>query len=70
MSEPFAEKVDDLVSSIDDLEDVLGPLFETPLSRLTTQLTAPLDRAKLQAWLSYVLNDLVWSECLILHHHI
>ncbi|KAG8733977.1 hypothetical protein FRC10_012049, partial [Ceratobasidium sp. 414] len=44
----LADKVDDLVSSIDELEDVLKPLLETPLSSLTTQLPAPLDRAKLQ----------------------
>ncbi|KAG9082810.1 hypothetical protein FRC06_004843 [Ceratobasidium sp. 370] len=60
MSGQLADKVDDLVSSIDELEDVLKPLLETPLSNLTPQLLAPLDRAKLQVWLSYVLNDLVW----------
>ncbi|KAG9090665.1 hypothetical protein FS749_000384 [Ceratobasidium sp. UAMH 11750] len=60
MSGQLADKVDDLVSSIDELEDVLKPLLETPLSNLTAQLPAPLDRAKLQVWLSYVLNDLVW----------
>ncbi|KAF8595683.1 hypothetical protein BDV93DRAFT_528507 [Ceratobasidium sp. AG-I] len=60
MTEPFTEKIDDLVSSIDELEEVLGPLLETSLSKLTSQLSAPLDRAKLQVWLSYVLNDLVW----------
>ncbi|KAG9089066.1 hypothetical protein FS749_001651, partial [Ceratobasidium sp. UAMH 11750] len=60
MSGQLADKVDDLVSSIEELEDVLKPLLETPLSNLTAQLPAPLDRAKLQVWLSYVLNDLVW----------
>ncbi|KAG9119253.1 hypothetical protein FRC07_005795 [Ceratobasidium sp. 392] len=60
MSGQLADKVDDLGSSIDDLEEVLKPLLETPLSTLTTELSAPLDRAKLQVWLSYVLNDLVW----------
>ncbi|KAG8724141.1 hypothetical protein FRC09_000099 [Ceratobasidium sp. 395] len=60
MSGQLTDKVDDLVSSIDELEEVLKPLLETPLSKLNTQLSAPLDRAKLQTWLSYVLNDLVW----------
>ncbi|KAG8712787.1 hypothetical protein FRC08_014103 [Ceratobasidium sp. 394] len=60
MSGQLADKVDDLASSIEELEDVLKPLLETPLSNLTAQLPAPLDRAKLQVWLSYVLNDLVW----------
>ena len=62
MSEPFTEKIDDLVSSIEELEEVLGPLLETSLPKLTSQLSAPLDRAKLQVWLSYVLNDLIWSK--------
>ncbi|KAG8791583.1 hypothetical protein FRC12_008755 [Ceratobasidium sp. 428] len=60
MSAQLTDKVDALVSSIDELEEVLKPLLETPLSKLTTQLSTPLDRAKLQTWLSYVLNDLVW----------
>ncbi|KAG8762325.1 hypothetical protein FRC11_009850 [Ceratobasidium sp. 423] len=60
MTNHLAETVDDLVSSIVDLEDVLAPLLAVPLSELNKQLSSPLDRAKLQVWLSYVLNDLVW----------
>lgn len=68
MSEPFTDKIDDLVSSIDELEAVLEPLLATPLSKLTNELSAPLDRAKLQVWLSYLLNDLIWSKYPILSH--
>ncbi|CAE6482542.1 unnamed protein product [Rhizoctonia solani] len=62
MTNHLSETVDDLVSSIDELEDVLAPLLSTPLSDLNKQLSSPLDRAKLQVWLSYVLNDLVWIQ--------
>ncbi|CAE6459999.1 unnamed protein product [Rhizoctonia solani] len=60
MTNHLAETVDDLVSSIDDLEDVLAPLLAVPLPELNKQLPSPLDRAKLQVWLGYLLNDLVW----------
>ncbi|KAF8693147.1 Sas10/Utp3/C1D family, partial [Rhizoctonia solani] len=62
MTDHLSETVDDLVSSIDELEDVLAPLLAVPLSDLNKQLSSPLDRAKLQVWLSYVLNDLVWIQ--------
>lgn len=59
---PLSETVEDLTSSIDELEDVLGPLLSTPLPELSGQLSGPLERAKLQVWLAYVLNDLIWSK--------
>ncbi|CAE6419039.1 unnamed protein product [Rhizoctonia solani] len=62
MTDHLSETVDDLVSSIDDLEEVLAPLLAIPLPELNKQLSSPLDRAKLQVWLSYVLNDLVWIQ--------
>ncbi|KDN36075.1 hypothetical protein RSAG8_11097, partial [Rhizoctonia solani AG-8 WAC10335] len=62
MTNHLSETVDDLVSSIDELEDVLAPLLSIPLPELNKKLSSPLDRAKLQVWLSYVLNDLVWIQ--------
>ncbi|CAE7223786.1 unnamed protein product [Rhizoctonia solani] len=62
MTNHLSEVVDDLASSIDELEDVLAPLLSNSLPELNKQLSSPLDRAKLQVWLSYVLNDLVWIQ--------
>ncbi|CUA76189.1 hypothetical protein RSOLAG22IIIB_12103 [Rhizoctonia solani] len=62
MTNHLSETVDDLVSSIDELEEVLAPLLSIPLPELNKQLSSPLERAKLQVWLSYVLNDLVWIQ--------
>ncbi|KAJ1304025.1 hypothetical protein OPQ81_008433 [Rhizoctonia solani] len=62
MTDHLSETVDDLVSSVDELEEVLAPLLATPLPELNKQLSSPLDRAKLQVWLSYILNDLVWIQ--------
>ncbi|CAE6436280.1 unnamed protein product [Rhizoctonia solani] len=62
MTDHLSDTVDDLVSSIDELEDVLEPLLAVPIADLNKQLSSPLERAKLQVWLSYVLNDLVWIQ--------
>ncbi|QRV95301.1 Sas10/Utp3/C1D family protein [Ceratobasidium sp. AG-Ba] len=40
MSNQLADKVDDLASSIDELEEVLKPLLETPLSKILANSSA------------------------------
>lgn len=47
--------------SLDKLEEVLGPLLESNLSHTLLQLD-PLQKAKLQVLLPYVINDLVFSR--------
>lgn len=56
----YAETVEDAVDSLDTLEDVLAPILASPLPETLAKL-GPLERAKLQAMLAYVTQDLVYS---------
>lgn len=59
MSAPL-ETLDSLSSSLDEVEDMLEPLFGRSLVQIEEDLE-PLQKAKLQVLLSYVIQDLVLS---------
>ncbi|KIJ39291.1 hypothetical protein M422DRAFT_230797 [Sphaerobolus stellatus SS14] len=53
------ESLSALEDSLDNLEEVLGPLFEKPLFDISSELDL-LQKAKLQVLLPYVVNDLIF----------
>jgi hypothetical protein len=59
MSRPL-ETLDSLSSSLDEIENMLEPLFEKSLTQIEEGLE-PLQKAKLQVVLTYVIQDLVLS---------
>jgi len=59
MAEPL-ETLDLLSSSLDEIEILLGPLFQRSLAQ-TEESLEPLQRAKLDVLLTYVIQDLVLS---------
>jgi hypothetical protein len=59
MAEPL-ETLDSLSSSLDEIEILLGPLFQKSLSQ-TEEKLEPLQKAKLDVLLTYVIQDLVLS---------
>ena len=62
----LSETVEDLMDSLDTLEDVLAPVLDAgPLSSTLEKLDV-LERAKLQATLTYVTQDLVFSMEILL----
>lgn len=60
-STKHAETVEDLTDSLESLEEVLEPLLSSPLPDTLAKLNV-LERAKMQATLAYVTQDLVFSE--------
>ncbi|KAG8940354.1 hypothetical protein FRC04_005409 [Tulasnella sp. 424] len=54
-----SERVEDVMDSLDSLEDILAPLLAKPLSDTLAKLET-LDRAKLQTTLAYVTQDLIF----------
>lgn len=59
-STKHAGTVEDLMDSLESLEDVLEPLLSSPLPDTLAKLNV-LERAKMQATLAYVTQDLVFS---------
>ena len=59
MAEPL-ETLDSLSSSLDEIEILLGPLFQKSLAQTEDDLE-PLQKAKLDVLLTYVIQDLVLS---------
>ena len=59
MAEPL-ETLDSLSSSLDEIEILLGPLFQKSLAQTEEDLE-PLQKAKLDVLLTYVIQDLVLS---------
>ena len=59
MAEPL-ETLDSLSSSLDEIEILLGPLFQKSLPQTEEDLE-PLQKAKLDVLLTYVIQDLVLS---------
>ena len=57
--EDFKSLIEELSSSIDDLEEVLASLLETPLSETTSKLPL-LDKAKLHVLLTYGFESLLF----------
>ncbi|KAG8877613.1 hypothetical protein FRB97_003242 [Tulasnella sp. 331] len=55
----YAETVEDVIDSLDTLEEVLSPILSSPLPETLAKLP-PLERAKLQTMLAYVTQDLVY----------
>jgi exosome complex protein LRP1 len=53
--------VDDLETNIDDLEEVLKPLLDSPISATAARLSA-LDRAKLFVLVTYAIESLLFSH--------
>ena len=56
---PLLEQLDD---DIDDLEEVLQPLLQNPLSVVTQKLPV-LDKAKLHVLLTYTIESLIFCAC-------
>ena len=54
-------KVNALAKSLDELENKLEPLLSKPLSETMGPLD-PLQQAKLNVVLSYLINDLIFSK--------
>lgn len=55
-----------LTDAFDELEDALEPLLSKPLAETATGLPGPLDRAKLNALVPYMVHDLLFStSCLL-----
>lgn len=53
--------LEQLTSSVDELEDALTPLFERELTLMTAKLPL-LDRAKLQALIAYALESIIFCN--------
>lgn len=53
---PLLDQLDD---NIDDLEEVLKPLLDQPLSHTSNKLPV-LDKAKLHVWTTYALESLLF----------
>lgn len=49
-----------LSTALSGLEAALGPLLATPLLELTAD-ALPLEKAKLDVTMAYVVHDLIWS---------
>lgn len=64
-SKKDSETVEDIMDSLDTLEDVLAPLLSAPLPETLSKLDV-LDRAKLQTTLAYVTQDLIFSGVFLL----
>lgn len=62
-SNKHAETVEDIMDSLDTLEEVLAPVFASPLPDTLAKMGA-LERAKIQTMLAYVTQDLVYSTSL------
>ena len=54
------ELIEALGDDLDDLEEILEPLFETPLSETLSKLD-PLQQAKLGVLIPYIVQDLVYG---------
>ena len=60
-TQPFVAALTLLDDQLDGLEAALEPLFASSLEETLGRLDTPLDRAKLNVLIGYLMHDLVWS---------
>jgi exosome complex protein LRP1 len=61
MSDP-SETVTDLASALTSLEAALDPLLASTYEEVSNPTLDPLQKAKLDVIVGYVVHDLIWSE--------
>lgn len=50
-----------LSGSLDTLQSALDPILQTPLEELVADVE-PLEKAKLEVTVAYLVHDLIWSK--------
>jgi hypothetical protein len=62
MASDCSATLEDLSVAINTLSSALSPLLQSSLAELVENGIAPLEKAKLEVTMAYVVHDLVWSE--------